>query len=270
MILTLTPWMAAALYALAVTALLAVLNRRLPLQRAAPAALGLAATAAVFHGIHLWQALWTPVGIDLSLFNAGSLLGWLMAVMLIIAAVRQPLHSLGLIVYPFAAATLLLAEVFGLPATTLVPVGQAVDIHVIASVAAYAVLGLASAQAVLLAWQESALRQRRAGPVLGFLPPLQGMEALLFQLVASGFVLLSAALVSGWLFVDNLFAQELVHKTVLSMVGWLVFAGLLIGRTLAGWRGRTAIRWTLWGFGVLAVAYFGSKIVLELILGPTA
>ncbi len=270
MILTLTPWMAAALYALAVAALLAALRGRLAVQRAEPLALALAAIAVVLHGISLWRALWTPAGVDLSLFNAGSLLGWLMAVTLIAAAVRQPLHSLGLVVYPFALVTLLLAQTLGVPTATMVPVGAPVDVHIISSVAAYAVLGLASAQALLLAWQESALRRRRAGPVLGFLPPLQGMESLLFHLVAIGFVLLSVALVSGWLFVDNLFAQDLVHKTVLSMIGWLVFAGLLIGRTVAGWRGRTAIRWTLSGFALLAVAYFGSKIVVELIIGRGA
>lgn len=270
MILTLTTWTAVAFYALALAALLAALRGRLATQRAEPLALGLAAVAAPSHGIHLWLGLWTPVGIDLSLFNAASLLGWLMAVMLIIAAVRQPLHSLGLIVYPFAALTLMLAEALGVPTASMVPVGEPVDVHVIASVIAYAILGLASAQALLLAWQESALRRRRAGPIVGFLPPLQGMESLLFQLVASGFVMLSVALVSGWLFVDNLFAQDLVHKTVISVTGWLVFAGLLIGRSAAGWRGRTAIRWTLWGFALLAVAYFGSKIVLELILSRAA
>jgi len=270
MTLTLIPWIAAALYALAVAALLAALRGRLAVQHAEHLALGLAAVAVVLHGIGLWRALWSPAGIDLSLFNAASLLGWLTALTLIAAAVRQPLHSLGLIVYPFALLTLLLAQTLGVPTATMVPVGAPVDIHVIASVAAYAVLGLASAQALLLAWQESALRRRRAGPVLGFLPPLQGMESLLFHLVAIGFVLLSAALISGWLFVDNLFAQDLVHKTVISMIGWLVFAGLLIGRTVAGWRGRTAIRWTLWGFVLLAVAYFGSKVVVELIIGQGA
>ena len=267
MILSLTTWVALAFYALAVMVLLTALRGRLAMQRAEPLALSLAAAGVFIHGAHLGLALWTPNGIDLSLFNATSLLGWLMALMLVIGAIRQPLHSLGLVVYPFAAIALILAQTLGVPTATMVPIGASVDIHVVTSVVAYAILGLASAQALLLAWQESALRRRRAGPILGFLPPLQGMEALLFQLVASGFVMLSVALVSGWLFVDNLFAQDLVHKTVISMTGWLVFAGLLIGRSLAGWRGRTAIRWTLWGFGLLAVAYFGSKIVLELILG---
>ena len=227
----------------------------------------LAAVAVALHAVALWQAAWTTQGVDLGLFNAVSLFGWLMALMVVIAALREPVQSLGLVVFPLAVLGVVLAALFGVPRSSLIPIGAPVDIHVISSVLAYAVLGLASAQALLLAWQERSLRQRRAGSVLGLLPPLQNMEALLFQLLGSGFVLLSVSLLSGWLFVENLLTQALVHKTTLSIVAWVVFAGLLQGRLRYGWRGRTAIRWTLAGFALLALAYVGSKIVLELILG---
>jgi ABC-type uncharacterized transport system permease subunit len=85
-------------------------------------------------------------------------------------------------------------------------------------------------------------------------------------MIGAGFVLLTLALISGFAFLDDMFAQHLVHKTVLSTLAWLIFGGLLIGRFRYGWRGRTAITWTLSGFGVLILAYFGSKAVLELIL----
>ena len=39
-----------------------------------------------------------------------------------------------------------------------------------------------------------------------------------------------------------------------------------MGRHRYGWRGRTAIIWTLAGFVMLILAYFGSKAVLELVL----
>lgn len=227
----------------------------------------LAAVAVAFHAVALWQAAWTTQGVDLGLFNAVSLFGWLMALMVVIAALREPVQSLGLVVFPLAVLGVVLAALLGVPRSSLIPIGAPVDIHVISSVLAYAVLGLASAQALLLAWQERSLRQRRAGSVLGLLPPLQNMEALLFQLLGTGFVLLSVSLLSGWLFVENLLAQDLVHKTTLSILAWVVFAALLQGRLRYGWRGRTAIRWTLAGFALLALAYVGSKIVLELILG---
>jgi len=79
--------------------------------------------------------------------------------------------------------------------------------------------------------------------------------------------LLTLSLFTGFVFVTNLFTQHLVHKTVLSLFAWTIFGVLLIGRVRFGWRGRTAVGWTLFGFGVLALAYFGAKFVLEDVLG---
>ena len=78
--------------------------------------------------------------------------------------------------------------------------------------------------------------------------------------------LLTIAIVSGVIFIDDIFAQSLVHKTVLTIVAWLLFSGLLWGHYQLGWRSRTAVRLTLAGFLVLMLAFFGSKLVLELIL----
>jgi ABC-type uncharacterized transport system permease subunit len=85
-------------------------------------------------------------------------------------------------------------------------------------------------------------------------------------MLATGIVFLTVSLTSGFIFIENLFAQHLVHKTVLSILAWIIFTGLLIGRSRYGWRGQTAIQWTLIGFILLLLAYFGSKLVLELIL----
>jgi ABC-type uncharacterized transport system permease subunit len=140
-------------------------------------------------------------------------------------------------------------------------------LHIYSSLIAYSFLNIAAIQAVLLAIQDWCLRRRHAGGVLvRSLPPLQSMESLLFQLIGAGLLLLSISLVSGFLFLDDMFAQHLAHKTVLSLLAWLVFATLLVGRVRQGWRGQTAIRWTLAGFASLMLAYFGSKLVLELIL----
>jgi ABC-type uncharacterized transport system permease subunit len=92
------------------------------------------------------------------------------------------------------------------------------------------------------------------------------MESLLFEMIALGFALLTLALGTGFMFLEDMFAQHLAHKTLLSVLAWSVFGVLLWGRFRFGWRGRTALRWTLVGFVVLMLAYFGSKFVLELIL----
>ena len=121
-------------------------------------------------------------------------------------------------------------------------------------------------QSVLLWIQDRQLHNRHPGGFVRALPPLQVMESLLFQMIALGFVVLTLSLFSGVLFLENVFAQHLVHKTVLSILSWLMFGVLLWGRWRRGWRGKTAIRWTLGGFFSLMLAYFGTKFVLELIL----
>jgi ABC-type uncharacterized transport system permease subunit len=140
------------------------------------------------------------------------------------------------------------------------------QIHILISLIAYSMLTIAAVQAVVLAVQDRQLHNHRPGGMMRALPPLQWMEHLLFQLIAVGFVLLTLALGTGFVFLQDIFAQHLVHKTVLSIAAWLVFAVLLWGRARFGWRGRTAIRWTLGGFFALMLAYFGSKLVLELVL----
>jgi ABC-type uncharacterized transport system permease subunit len=140
-------------------------------------------------------------------------------------------------------------------------------LHIVLSLLAYGVLTIAAVQAVMLAIQDQRLHRHRIGGSALGLPPLETMEMLLFRLIAIGFFLLSLALLSGLFFVENLFAQHLVHKTVLSAAAWLFFAVLLWGRWRHGWRGRLAVRWTVGGYTALLLAYFGSKFVLEALLG---
>jgi len=92
------------------------------------------------------------------------------------------------------------------------------------------------------------------------------MEKLLFHMIAIGFVLLTVALASGLIYLEDMFAQHLVHKTVLTMAAWVVFGILLGGHYIAGWRGPTAVKLTVGAFVLLVLGYFGSKLVLELIL----
>jgi ABC-type uncharacterized transport system permease subunit len=91
---------------------------------------------------------------------------------------------------------------------------------------------------------------------------------VLFRLIAAGFILLTATLASGVFFSEQLFGRPLRfdHKSVFTIASWLVFGGLLVGRHFFGWRGRTALRWTLIGFVMLVLAYIGSRFVLEVLL----
>lgn len=223
--------------------------------------------ACVLHVVMLYPVLLTGAGLNLGFFQAASLIALTTALLLSLAAFYEPVENLGIPVFPLAAASIGLLVLFpGEHLVTGPQLDKALDFHILTSLLAYSILGLAALQAVVLAIQDHHLHNRQPGGFIRALPPLQTMETLLFQMIGGGFMLLTLALVTGFIFLEDIFAQHLVHKTVLSIAAWLVFAVLIWGRWRFGWRGRNAIRWTIGGFIFLMLAYFGSKFVLELVL----
>lgn len=215
---------------------------------------------ASYHVMVAWQ---TPGGADMHFFAALSLVGLGMAALTSVVAIRGQLTALALVVYPLAAALLLLYHLHGhAPSAAL---GWRLETHAWLALLAYATLAISALLALMLRVQERALRQRRFSGLSRRLPPLHELETLLFRTIAVGFALLSATLLSGVLFVDDLLAQKLVHKTVLSVLSWLVFGALLLGRWRWGWRGKKAVRLTLTASVLLLLAFFGSKAAVELI-----
>ncbi len=226
---------------------------------------GLGGAGWLLHTLGLYLHLHQGNDINLSLFNVASLISWLVAGIVLVSSLRQSIENLYLGVFPLAAIMGLCSAL--VPETGIAKAyGGGVIAHILLSILAYSIFTIAMLQAVLLQQQEKALKSHSTRGLIATLPPLQTMERLLFEMIGTGLVLLTAALLTGFLFVEDLFAQQLVHKTVLSILAWLLYSLLLIGRWRFGWRSRTALRWTIGGFGVLAFAFFGSKIVLELFI----
>jgi ABC-type uncharacterized transport system permease subunit len=253
---------------LAATAAAAVYVRALAAERESDKGLLLSlwGGALLLHAIAVGQRVLTPSGVNLAFFNALSIVALLVAGLLMLTTIKRPLESLAIGVLPIAAICLVLDQIMPDHLVIAAPAESSLQIHILSSLVAYSLLSIAALQALVLAVQEWQLHNRRPGGLIRALPPLQSMEHLLFQLITAGFVVLTLALITGFVFLENIFAQHLVHKTVLSIAAWIVFAVLLFGRLRFGWRGRTAIRWTWGGFFALMLAYFGSKLVLELIL----
>lgn len=222
--------------------------------------------AVILHGSLLYNTILGPAGMNLGFFNALSLVSWLIALLLLVTAITKPVENLGIALLPLAALNIILE--LSWPTQRIIQADSAwqLQAHILISIVAYSILTIAMVQAVLLAIQDHHLRNRQPGGFIRALPPLRIMESLLFQMIGLGFVLLTIGLIIGLLFLDDIFARHLVHKTVLSIIAWALFATLLWGRISLGWRGRTAIRWTLGGFVTLMLAYFGSKLMLELVL----
>ena len=224
--------------------------------------------AVVLHAALLYAGLRADSGINLALTGAFSLVAWVVAVVYLLAAFTRPIENLGVIIMPLAGLTLLAAWLW--PGRLLLaPASALQSAHIVVSILAYSLLTLAAAQSVLLLVQERHLHHKHPGGFIRALPPMQTMEALMFQLIGIGFLLLTLTVVSGALFSEAVFGQpfKFTHHMVLSVFGWAVYAVLLLGRRRLGWRGRTAVRWTLGGFLLLLLGYFGSKFVLEILLG---
>lgn len=208
---------------------------------------------------------WRAAGLDLHFFAALSLVGLGMAALTAVTGAGGRMRALGVVVFPIAAAMLALYALAGRePPEAL---DWRLQLHAGFALLAYATLAIAALLAIMLWLQERALRRREFHRWLRALPPLVQLETLLFRTIAAGFVLLSATLLTGVLFVEDLLAQHLVHKTVLSVLSWLTFGALLLGRWRRGWRGVVAVRWTLAAMALLVLAFFGSKFVLEMVLG---
>jgi len=226
----------------------------------------MALIAAGLHAMVLYQGFITVQGINFGFFNAVSLLSWLIALFLIIASYTKPIENLGIAIFPLAAFAIILTLAF--PSEHILSSEDVtmLEAHILISIIAYSFLSIAAVQAILLAIQDRHLHNKHPGGLIRALPPLQTMESLMFQMLGIGFILQSFSLVSGFIFLEDMFAQHLVHKTTLSILAWIIFAILLWGRWRFGWRGKTAIRWTLGGFVSLLLAYLGSKLVLEIML----
>ena len=233
-----------------------------------PLVLVLGAVALCFHTLSFNGTVITEAGLHLGFFKISSLIGWLITGLVLVSSIRKPLENLLIGVYPIAALGLGSAIVMHGTVEPTIHFSLHSVSHILLSLFSYSVLTIAAIQAVLLAWQDQQLRNKHANGFIMQLPPLQIMEQLLFELIWAGVILLTAAIISGAFFIQDMFAQHLAHKTLLSIFAWAIFSLLLTGRYWKGWRGSIAIRWTIFGYLLLMLSYFGTKLVIEILKQP--
>lgn len=202
----------------------------------------------------------------LSLGDTAAIVGSMIAVTAIVLALKPRLRGMAALLL-VVAATLEAAFSEGARNFTMRRPGWELSFHAAMATTAFAFLTIGAALAIAQVVVDRRLRSRQPLGLLRILTPLESIESGCFHSILAGFALLTLALVSGAFFVQNLFAQHLVHKVTLAIIAWIVFGVLLLGRWRFGWRGRQALRWTLAGYLLLGLSYFGSKLVLEDILG---
>ena len=225
-----------------------------------------AATGVLWHAWTLWLVTFASGGIALSIGNTASFIALQLALIAIIGTLEPTLRGLsgGLLILAG-----LVAVMTGV--STAPDAGRTMSLqiqkHVLISLFAYGLLTVGAIVALYALVQESRLRAGVFSSANQLFAPLETTEKLLFGITSAGFLFLLIAVSSGFAFVENLFAQHLVHKTALSLLALFLFGLLLAGRRFAGWRGKRAVYLYLWGFLILCLAYFGSRYILEEVLG---
>lgn len=223
--------------------------------------------ALLAHGALIFNSALGQGDIRLGFGNSLSTILWLTALVYWLASQGAPLARLQSWVSGLAGVSVLAMAVF--TETHAIPGSQtlALRAHLVVSFLAYGLLAVAALHAVMMTMLEKQLH--RGALLQGGTPPLLTLEAMLFKTIGIGFALLTLAVFSGIFFSEELFGTPLqfTHKIVFAILSWLVFGGLLLGRHFRGWRGRTALYWTITGFTLLLLAYLGTQFVLEVILG---
>ena len=222
--------------------------------------------AVMTHAVSSYGVIQSSDGLHFGLFEISTLITLSISLLVLVSSLRKPMGILFLGLFPLAALSIVasLAIRSDYPPTNM---SLSLASHVLISILAYSFITIAALQAGFLAYQDRQLKQGQTGGLIRKLPSLQDMEAFLFELVWIGQMLLTLTIATAFLFFDDIWGVDgVIHKTVFSILAWVVFAVLLWGRHQLGWRGQTAIRGTLSGFALLIIGFYGVKFALEYLI----
>ncbi len=220
----------------------------------------------IFQVIVNYQNVIADNGVVLNLINTSLIISAFITGLTLLISFRLPLEKLLIAILPINCLILTIAIISPEADRSPVHYGPGMLTHILLSILAYSTLIITTLDALLVAWQNIALKQHRSKRLITKLPAIQTLEKILFSLLWTGLILLTLSITTGFLFIDDLFAQHLVHKTVLSLMAWVIFLIVLLGHHLRGWRGLVVTYWIIAGCSLLILSYLGSKFVLEIIL----
>lgn len=235
----------------------------------------LTALAWLVHGVSLWFAVFFTDGLQVGFAIMLSAALWISVLVYLLEARNLSLDGLKVLLLPNAAVMTVLPVFFPGSLITLVGKTTMFPWHIAVALLAYSTLTIAAFHALVMILQDAHLHKLRSkqnqhwlNAAIERLPALMTMEKILFRLVFLGFILLSLTVLSGVIFSEQVLgvAFKWDHKTLLSLLSWVLFGILLAGRQWRGWRGKTVLSFTLGGFLTLLMAYVGSRFVLEVLL----
>lgn len=204
--------------------------------------------------------------LNLGFYKVASLIFLAMSVISLVTVLIRPMHMLICALFPLAALAVLVNAFAPATGQPLDGASAGVILHIVLALVAFAVLTLAALQGALVSQQTQRLRSHQTRGIVRMLPPLDSMERMFYELLTVGTAALTLAIIAGAVFIEDLLGQKLVHKTVLTLVSWAVFSGTLLMHWLRGLRIGTALALVFSAFATLMLGFFGSKLVLELLV----
>lgn len=226
-----------------------------------------ASAALILHLSVFIVQTFTDTGQNFSLINVILLVSWVISLAITAVSIKNPSALLQSVVYGFSAILLV--------TNALIPKhyiyqnffqSPSLAFHVTLSLAAYCLLVIASLYAIQSLFISNRLKNKDLSIVNSPLPPLMIVERQQFQLLLVGTSALAAALITGFIYLDDMFSKTVAHKTILSLIAWVMFSGVVAGHKFKGWRGPKTVSVTVIAAFLLTLGYFGSRFVREFLL----
>lgn len=222
--------------------------------------------ALFFHAWSLSDLIFADSGQNLSILNVASLISFIVSMVMSIAMFKTRIWFLLPVVYSFSAINLSAAAFLPSSYMTHFENDPKLLIHISLALFSYSTLTIGALYALQLAWLDNKLKNKKALAINPNIPPLMLIERQLFKIILIGNLLLTATLITGFTFVQDMFAQGKAHKGILSFIAWIIYSVLLWGHYQKGWRGKKVTWFAVAGASILTLAYFGSRFVREIIL----
>ncbi len=204
-----------------------------------------------------------PRGQNLYVSNVLSLVVWVSVILIMLLPKWRSRSVLALFSLPLAAASIIIAQQYPGEHILFTSTNYWELIHIVLAVVTISIISLAGFQAMLIAGQNYLLKQKITMKLPNIFPPLESMEVLLFKILAIGFIGLSLVLVGSLFLYYRDQPPVTTHSPYLAIAAWLIFAILLFGHKVYGWRGKKAIHYTFLGVFMLMLSYFGYQIILQ-------
>ena len=212
------------------------------------------------HAYWLFQQILMLNGQDLSILNVLSLLTFIISLLSTLASKRPKTELLLPVVYTFTVLNFIVITYLPSNFVTYIEIHPQIAVHIVFALLAYSILSIAILLALQFAYLDYRLKKRKLPLTKINMPPLMTLEKNLFQIIFLGFILLSGALLTGFIFAEDMFAQGIVHKTILAIIAWIIYAILLWGHFARGWRGRFTIYITVIGTSLLTLAILATTL----------